>query len=169
MNYSDKEVNMFLDGNHLSFDYIYVDTNWNQLAGLDDWIWGAALNLTKPGCFEGKYDEIRVSNITRSADWIKTKYNNQNDPSAFYSISDEKRIYHPSPDDFEHFKEITIDHNKVSGSSDLINFPLLISICDTDLRNDVQSDGEDIAFYNGSEWLDHEIELFNQTYNVIHV
>jgi len=35
----------------------------------------------------GVLDEVRVSNTARSADWIKTEYNNQSSPSAFYSIS----------------------------------------------------------------------------------
>src|SRR5438128_341893 len=37
--------------------------------------------------FSGSLDEIRLSNAQRSADWIKTEYNNQNSPSTFYSIS----------------------------------------------------------------------------------
>ena len=32
-----------------------------------------------------KLDEVRISNIVRSADWIKTGYNNQNAPAAFSS------------------------------------------------------------------------------------
>lgn len=31
----------------------------------------------------GKVDEIRLSNIARSADWIKTEYNNQSNPGTF--------------------------------------------------------------------------------------
>ncbi len=34
----------------------------------------------------GNLDEIRVSNIARSADWIAAEYNNQKNPSTFYSI-----------------------------------------------------------------------------------
>lgn len=36
--------------------------------------------------FDGKLDEIRISNAVRSADWISTEYNNQSSPSTFYSI-----------------------------------------------------------------------------------
>jgi predicted RecA/RadA family phage recombinase len=36
--------------------------------------------------FKGGMDEIRVSNIARSADWIATEYNNQSNPSNFYSV-----------------------------------------------------------------------------------
>jgi len=75
-----------------------------------------------------KLDEVRISNIARSADWIATEFNNQDDPNSFYLVSQAKRVDAPSIDDFSHYKEIIIDHTKVSGSSDLINFPLLISI-----------------------------------------
>ncbi len=42
--------------------------------------------------FNGAIDEVRVSNNARSADWIQTEYNNQNNPSAFYSLEDETII-----------------------------------------------------------------------------
>jgi RHS repeat-associated protein len=46
---------------------------------------------SRPDCMaqalNGVLDEVRVSNTARSADWIKTEYNNQSSPSAFYSIS----------------------------------------------------------------------------------
>jgi Tfp pilus assembly protein FimT len=35
----------------------------------------------------GMLDEMRVSNIARSANWVKTEYNNQNSPATFYSIA----------------------------------------------------------------------------------
>ncbi|MGZ5434555.1 MAG: DUF2341 domain-containing protein [Pyrinomonadaceae bacterium] len=37
--------------------------------------------------FNGSLDEIRFSNIQRTADWIKTEHSNQSSPSTFYSIS----------------------------------------------------------------------------------
>ncbi|MFW9824161.1 MAG: DUF2341 domain-containing protein, partial [Candidatus Thorarchaeota archaeon] len=69
---------------------------------------------------------------------------------------------------FAYFKTITIDHTQVSGTSGLANFPFLISFLDEDLRVDVQSDGDDIAFSLNNVWLDHEIELFNQAYSPTH-
>ncbi len=36
--------------------------------------------------FNGVIDEVRLSNIARSADWIVTEYNNQNSPSTFYTV-----------------------------------------------------------------------------------
>ncbi|MHA1969551.1 MAG: DUF2341 domain-containing protein, partial [Candidatus Hodarchaeales archaeon] len=37
--------------------------------------------------WEGQIDEVRISNITHNSDWIKTEYENQNDPQSFYSVS----------------------------------------------------------------------------------
>ena len=73
-----------------------------------------------------------------------------------------------SINDFLSYKEITIDHTMVKGSNNLINFPLMISMLDSDLHNETQSDGDDIAFFEGINLLDYEIELFNQTYNNTH-
>jgi PKD repeat protein len=40
--------------------------------------------------YEGFLDEIRVSNITRSPQWIHTSYNTMNSPSDFISIGEEE-------------------------------------------------------------------------------
>ena len=44
----------------------------------------------------GTLDEIRLSNTARSADFIKTEYNNQNSPSTFYSVGSEEGIPPPT-------------------------------------------------------------------------
>ncbi|MFW9866561.1 MAG: DUF2341 domain-containing protein, partial [Candidatus Thorarchaeota archaeon] len=52
--------------------------------------------------FNGYIDEVRISNVARSGGWINTSYQNQNNPSTFYSIgiecnaSYEKRIFEVS-------------------------------------------------------------------------
>ncbi len=168
LDYSIKNVTMYLDGSPIAFDTVNVDTYWTQLAELEDWLWGASINITQLGHFEGKFDEIRVSKITRSADWIATEYNNQYSPNSFYAISSAIETYVPTIYDFSYLKEITIDHTKVSGFNNLLNFPVLISILDSDLHDHTQIDGDDIAFYNGTEWLDHELEIYNQSYNLTH-
>lgn len=48
----------------------------------------------------GTYDEVRVSKIDRSAGYIKTEYNNENNPSAFERILAET-VYIPYP--YAHF------------------------------------------------------------------
>lgn len=37
----------------------------------------------------GNFDEFRISSTTRSAGWITTSYNNQNNPASFYTIGSE--------------------------------------------------------------------------------
>lgn len=37
--------------------------------------------------FRGDIDEVGISNVVRSNDWIITEFNNQNNPSAFYTVS----------------------------------------------------------------------------------
>ncbi|MFW9895740.1 MAG: DUF2341 domain-containing protein, partial [Candidatus Thorarchaeota archaeon] len=121
--------------------------------------------------FDGQLDEARLLNVALSSDWIITTYNNQKDPANFYSIGKEYPLSGILLNDhyFTYYKEITIDHTMVSGLHDLVNFPLLISISDTDLQDDVeQSNGNDIAFAHNGAWLDHEIERFDQTYNGTH-
>ncbi|MFX1272710.1 MAG: LamG-like jellyroll fold domain-containing protein, partial [Promethearchaeota archaeon] len=119
---------------------------------------------TTDDMFDGMLDEVRISKIARSSDWILTEFNNQNDPSSFYSIS-AAEFLGVAPE-YNYMKNITIDHTKVG--SDLTDFPLLIDIFDSDLRSDVQPDGDDIIFKIGTSSLPHEIELFDQTYNSTH-
>ena len=42
-----------------------------------------------PDMWRGIIDEVRISNAARSADWIKTEYNNQINPLAFYVVGSE--------------------------------------------------------------------------------
>ncbi|MHA1908690.1 MAG: DUF2341 domain-containing protein, partial [Candidatus Thorarchaeota archaeon] len=76
----------------------------------------------------------------------------------------------PLPEDTAYFmqyeKDITIQSSQVT--ADLTDFPVLIDITDTDLKTDVQSDGDDIVFRLGDNALDFEIELFDQGYSPTH-
>jgi MSHA biogenesis protein MshQ len=59
-------------------------------------------------------------------------------------------------------KNITIDHSQVAG--DLSDFPVLVSMVDSDLAIKAQSDGDDVLFLDGdgvAYRLFHEIELFD--------
>jgi len=42
-----------------------------------------------PHSFDGLIDEIRISNTSRSANWVATEYNNENSPATFYNVSAE--------------------------------------------------------------------------------
>jgi len=43
-----------------------------------------------PYFYDGSMDEVRISKKCRSAEWISTEYNNQNDPSNFLSFGPEE-------------------------------------------------------------------------------
>ena len=47
--------------------------------------------------YTGKMDEVRMSNVARSAGWITTEYNNQANPSTFYNIGVEEAHEVESP------------------------------------------------------------------------
>ena len=69
--------------------------------------------------------------------------------------------FNPFEYGWQYRKQVTIDHTYVAG--DLTNFPILISITDTDLIK-AQNDGGDILFMNGggaAAKLRHEIESFD--------
>jgi hypothetical protein len=113
--------------------------------------------------FNGLIDEVRISNVVRSLEWIQTEYNNQNDPDSFLSVGSEEVNSKQWVDgSFRYRKIITINSSKVS--EDLTNFPFLIDLTDSDLKSGrVQPDADDIIFIDqtGAK-LDHEIELFQQ-------
>jgi len=45
--------------------------------------------------FDGLIDEIRISDIPRSKEWINTSYNNQNDPESFMSFGEQEFFNYP--------------------------------------------------------------------------
>jgi hypothetical protein len=48
-----------------------------------------------PRYFDGEIDEVRISTVARSADWITAEYNNQSDPANFHSACTEETA--PAP------------------------------------------------------------------------
>jgi hypothetical protein len=82
--------------NHL---LLYVNGTYNGDFGVDwgtDGTWQTAFvyvggSPEVDGYYCGmKMDELRVSNYTRTAQWISTEYNNQNDPSGFLNVGPEE-------------------------------------------------------------------------------
>lgn len=137
--------------------------------------------------FNGTIDEVRLSSTARSADWIKTEYNNQSATSTFYSISSAQSS---EPEDIKirgggsatnsnvkirgglgwysqswlYRKPITINKSKVA-NSDLTDFPVLVDLTDSNLASSAQADGDDILFTSGdgTTKLSHEIELYTNS------
>lgn len=68
--------------------------------------------------------------------------------------------------DWLYRKAVTIEGDEVAGSSNLSNYPLLISLdADSHLAAAAQADGDDLVFTaaDGTTVLDHEIESFNSS------
>lgn len=135
----------------------------------------------------GAIDEVRFSNTTRSADWIATEFNNQSDPTRFYSYGNPEIMTKSAANiivesssasgaswynaSWGYRKKITIDKDKVATTSALTNFPILFSVTDPDLRHTGSggkmgnSDATDMLFTlgDGTTKLDHEIEKYTST------
>jgi len=119
-------------------------------------------SATAANYFKGKIDEARFSTVERSDDWVKTEYNNQSAPSAFYTISSS------GGGCFASQRSITIDYTKVPNSNQS-SFPVLISgtysyLAGASNGGRVQSaNGYDIVFYSDAARttkLDHEIQKY---------
>ncbi len=123
----------------------------------------------------GNLDEARISTTVRTPDWIKTEYNNQSAPTSFVTLAGEESSIKTTVNttwyssDWTNRKKITIDHRKVSGSTALTDFPVLISLTDAQLKSTgngglvASTTGADILFTSsdGKTKLNHEIESYN--------
>jgi hypothetical protein len=109
----DSQVQMYVNG-IMAFKSVSLN-QWHYVVGTFDgttarlWLDGgspASVSASKPTWpsqsmyvgdrydhtrqFNGFIDEVRVSNIARSSDWINTEYKNQNNPAVFYTIGSEQ-------------------------------------------------------------------------------
>ncbi|MDR3414017.1 MAG: DUF2341 domain-containing protein, partial [Formivibrio sp.] len=64
-------------------------TGFNGQAGDDSAETAYLANDYDWGPFNGSSDELRISNVVRSLDWIATEYSNQSSPATFYNLSAE--------------------------------------------------------------------------------
>ena len=109
-----------------------------------------------------------VSSSTTGADDGATSTEGGGSDSSGGSEEDDGAESSESGDEFEedetYTKTIRISASAVSGTEDLEDFPLFVSLIDADLQNRAQADGCDIAFYQGSTLLDFELEQFEADY-----
>ncbi len=83
--YATREVEIYVDGTPMVFTYEGVPTFWTALGSPADWLWGGNPDRNTR-YLDAVLDEIRVSDVVRSQDWIQTSINNQNSPDTFYSV-----------------------------------------------------------------------------------
>ncbi|MHA2065819.1 MAG: LamG-like jellyroll fold domain-containing protein, partial [Candidatus Thorarchaeota archaeon] len=84
LNYTTKEVKIYVDGSAESFSIENAPTFWTQIADPGDWLWGG--DPDQPlRYFDGMFDEIRIANVERTDGWLNTEFQNQNNPASFYN------------------------------------------------------------------------------------
>ncbi len=83
-----QDHDLFTDGISRAFDIADNSANWTVDATMDDWYYGGTADRNDRW-FDGRMDEVRVSNIMRSDAWISTEHNNQSDPDNFYTLGPE--------------------------------------------------------------------------------
>ena len=94
-------------------------------------------------------------NVTDGSNWKHKAFTFQTEPMM---------VFDPFNEGWTYRKKITINHTQVAGN--LINFSVLVSTTDADLRDKAQDDGDDILFMNDSgvaTRLFHEIEYFDNS------
>lgn len=78
---------------YINGTYIGTDTNNKSPSGINAIRIGSIgpywISQGYTGFYNGSIDDVRISNIARSADWIATEYNNQSSPSTFYAVGAE--------------------------------------------------------------------------------
>lgn len=72
--------------------------------------------------FEGYIDEVKISSVVRSADWIATEYNNQNAPGTFYSVGTQEALSGFTVDESTDIIAFTVAINATSASLTQVNY-----------------------------------------------
>jgi hypothetical protein len=111
---------------------------------------------------DGILDEVRISSVARSIEWLQTEYNNIIAPQDFYTFEPAEPFLIWADLGWLYRKSITVQEEFVD--ADLDDFPLLVSVTDSDLTK-AQSEGNDIIFTSsdGRVQLDHEMEVFDSS------
>lgn len=77
----DKIPHIFINGSEGAYDTQITGVGTVVLNNTIDVLIGNRVGSDRT--WDGLLDEVRISNVVRSADWITAEYNNQNDPGTF--------------------------------------------------------------------------------------
>ncbi|MDQ7814929.1 MAG: DUF2341 domain-containing protein [Patescibacteria group bacterium] len=168
--YDGTYLKLYVDGELVSSAWsMFTIGNYDATHGLS---FGSSWD--KDADWHGFIDEVNIASTTRSGDWIKTAFDNQDSPSSFYTLGTASgNGWYATGGTWNNRKQIVVDHTRVSpdGGSTLTDFPLLVSVTDADLKTIAyggevgKSDGSDILFTSsdGLTKFDHEIESYSST------
>ncbi|GEM_PF-1992698 len=141
--------------------------------------------------FAGSIDEMRLSNIVRSAGWIATEYANQFSPRTFYGLGNQEGRTSANPNlkygttasadtksnwyvsganTWKNRIKITVPSKVVSGGANLSNFPMLLSFTEPDIATTANGgraasgSGEFVVTSSdGTTVLPYEVESYSAT------
>jgi len=105
------------------------------------------------GGLKSMTDYVWFVNVTDGVFWAHRVFHFQTEVVVFFD---------PFLEGWQYRKSVTVDHDLVAG--DLLGFPVLVSVVDSDLVVHAQFDGDDVLFMDGvgvARKLFHEIEFFN--------
>jgi len=132
------EVKVFINGDSVTPSIITNALNAPVANNIVLNIVASGDNGAGPQFWEGIVDEVHISADVKTPDFIKTEFNNQDNTLTFYTL----------------------------GSPVIIeSFPLLVSITDTDLRDNARADGFDIFFTksDGITVIPYDREKYDST------
>ncbi|MBN1861979.1 MAG: DUF2341 domain-containing protein [Candidatus Thermoplasmatota archaeon] len=122
---------------------------------------GSATKILKPsGVYEVPLSGLENNKIYRWTLEVTDGKEITNEKGSF--ITQGKPAFNPFNQGWNYRKKITINHSQVS--HDFMDFPVLVSIIDQNLRNHAQDNGNDIIFMDDdgvAKQLGHEIEYFD--------
>jgi len=102
---------------------------------------------TRAQFFDGIIDEVRLSDVARTAAWIQTSYNNQGDLGSFYTLGPAEA--EPCEGNFDCEDDLNVDGSDASvfklsfGRSSYKNPCTNVDPCDGDFDCDRDVDGSD--------------------------
>ncbi len=85
-NSADNVGRLYLNGTQVASA---TKASWNTVLNGTLYIGASNHAFQTAVCATCTFDEYRISNVVRSADWIATEYNNQSAPQTFYTIGAE--------------------------------------------------------------------------------
>jgi hypothetical protein len=111
--------------------------------------------------FNGIIDEVRISDVTRTSDWISAQHLSMN--NTFISFGNEEGLGWWDSE-WAYRKQLTFDNR--NQSEDLINFPILLNLSESNFDYlKAKSDGTDLRFIDedGATELKYHIEEWNSS------
>jgi len=115
--------------------------------------------------YDGLLDELRVSNVARSANWIKAQYLSMTDAFITYGSQEAVSCAPPTftPCNWSRRRKLTF--NNAAQAENLVNFPVLVVLNSSRIDyGQTQNSGQDLRFTDsdGVTLLAHEIEKWDE-------